>query len=869
MLKSFSKYIILILCTLSFINCYSQITNSYFWKGTITQNISNKKIYSIINDSIYMLDGDVYTYKGIVNKNTQSVIKTIIDSSNTIWIIYNNSITFSSNEGKAWSAFKSPPLNISNAKLYGDYIYINDYTKLYRINIKIANSNWELIYSGDRLQDYTVSENGTLFVSIYDFSIYKSKDAGKSWVITKWNRNVAISTPGTLEMVNNRLFVGTWWHGVYYSDDEGDNWLGSLDSNKIGVSSNISSGIASFIFSKGLIFAYAGDQQANRGFYYSKDIGKTFSKFNTNLSIWDEQFLTSLIIKDSLIYINDGYRGFFLSKDTGRTWKEVNNGYNNKKPHNVCKIVTNTKGHVYAFMAIAKSIGRAPNSFWGIMKSVDSMKTWNYISDNLRENNMSIQDFIITKKDELLVSGYTPGTILKSFDDGKSWVQTKINSIRSTVGFFGSINNSLYGDTIYAGTWWDGVIKSIDGGNNWIKLTNGLNSNNDGGTTSNQGSIDIYNNGDTVYTILQNQISYDGIYRSLNSGNNWVKISSNPSDKILKLDSIIVITKNNSLFSSINEGSTWQSVTNFSKINQIGVYNIDGNPNLASSSSLLIATNNGLFTTKSIGDSIKKIANNNITAFDYNVKNLQINFSSDGSSSYDLSLPQINGPQFICMQENIKFLSNIIGGKWSVNNNTIAKVDSNGVLFANAIGKIIISYSIKNTFGYDMVTSQSISIKPIPSTPSIIKDSIFLVSSSLNNNLWYKNGLLIDSISNKIKPSSNGSYTLRILGSACLSIPSAPYYYIITDIIKLSADEFIKLAPNPFINQLNFDFVVKGYQRLNIEAFDIATGSKKVSLQNLTPGMPIYFGQLSAGTYFIKVSSKDGKINYQFKMIKL
>jgi hypothetical protein len=98
---------------------------------------------------------------------------------------------------------------------------------------------------------------------------------------------------------------------------------------------------------------------------------------------------------------------------------------------------------------------------------------------------------------------------------------------------------------------------------------------------------------------------------------------------------------------------------------------------------------------------------------------------------------------------------------------------------------------------------------------------------------------------------------------------SNAYYFLVTDIIKLSANEFVKLAPNPFINQLNFDFVVKGYQRLNLEVFDVATGMKKASMQNLTPGMPIYLGQLSTGTYYVRVSSKDGKINYQFKMVKL
>ena len=87
--------------------------------------------------------------------------------------------------------------------------------------------------------------------------------------------------------------------------------------------------------------------------------------------------------------------------------------------------------------------------------------------------------------------------------------------------------------------------------------------------------------------------------------------------------------------------------------------------------------------------------------------------------------------------------------------------------------------------------------------------------------------------------------------------------------INLSANEFIKLTPNPFVNQLNFDFAIKGYQKLNMEIYDIATGSKLVNKQSLSPGTPIYLGQLSAGTYIVKILSSDNKIAYQFKMCTL
>jgi hypothetical protein len=91
----------------------------------------------------------------------------------------------------------------------------------------------------------------------------------------------------------------------------------------------------------------------------------------------------------------------------------------------------------------------------------------------------------------------------------------------------------------------------------------------------------------------------------------------------------------------------------------------------------------------------------------------------------------------------------------------------------------------------------------------------------------------------------------------------------VTSIVNLSQDEFIKLAPNPFVNYLNFDFIIKGYQKLNMEVFDLANGTKVVSMSNLTAGIPINVGQLSAGTYLIRVTSNDGKISYQLKMVKI
>jgi len=191
------------------------------------------------------------------------------------------------------------------------------------------------------------------------------------------------------------------------------------------------------------------------------------------------------------------------------------------------------------------------------------------------------------------------------------------------------------------------------------------------------------------------------------------------------------------------------------------------------------------------------------------------------------------------------------------------------IFTSDALTTVLARTPVWGTFQGDYRRTGTLSIV-CPSTISITKDSTGNLIANNPYIQWYKDGTAITNAgAPTYKPSTPGSYSVKNNQVGCNIIASNSYYFIVTDVINLSAGEFIKISPNPFINQLNFDFVVKGYQKLNIEAFDMATGSKKVSMQNLTPGVPIYLGQLSAGTYVIKVSSNDGKINYQFKMIKL
>ena len=167
-------------------------------------------------------------------------------------------------------------------------------------------------------------------------------------------------------------------------------------------------------------------------------------------------------------------------------------------------------------------------------------------------------------------------------------------------------------------------------------------------------------------------------------------------------------------------------------------------------------------------------------------------------------------------------------------------------------------------------TKISVSVGPAPVTPSITRDaSGNLNSSATIGNQWYKNGAeIIGATSTIYKPTEVANYSVKVQGT-CVSPMSTTYYFLVTDVINLSATEFIKLAPNPFQTKLNFDFVVKGYQKLNMDVFELATGRKVSSRVGLTPGSPVYLPELVGGIYIVRITSADGKLSYQFKMVKM
>lgn len=163
------------------------------------------------------------------------------------------------------------------------------------------------------------------------------------------------------------------------------------------------------------------------------------------------------------------------------------------------------------------------------------------------------------------------------------------------------------------------------------------------------------------------------------------------------------------------------------------------------------------------------------------------------------------------------------------------------------------------------------SIYQKPPTPAIFRDTDgFLTSNYNTGNQWYKNGVAIfGATSFKYKPTENAQYTVTTVQNGCASLMGTSYFYLVTDIVNLEDNQFIKVTPNPFSTNVYLHFFLIKYSTLNIDVLDFATGRPIANRVKLPTGSNLNLQPLSTGIYVIKVYSSDMKLVHMFKIVKL
>jgi len=90
---------------------------------------------------------------------------------------------------------------------------------------------------------------------------------------------------------------------------------------------------------------------------------------------------------------------------------------------------------------------------------------------------------------------------------------------------------------------------------------------------------------------------------------------------------------------------------------------------------------------------------------------------------------------------------------------------------------------------------------------------------------------------------------------------------LVTGIINIGNEQYIKIYPNPVKNNLSVYWNIQNTASLNVILTDLQ-GRQILSRQNVHNAESIDLNKFPAGIYFLKILSKDQKINYTTKIIK-
>tara|TARA_R110002126_G_scaffold157104_1_gene304625 strand:+ start:56422 stop:59406 length:2985 start_codon:yes stop_codon:yes gene_type:complete len=278
--------------------------------------------------------------------------------------------------------------------------------------------------------------------------------------------------------------------------------------------------------------------------------------------------------------------GVWKTKDYGTSWNNVSDGYFATPSIGAIEVATNDSNIVYVGTG---SDGLRSNviSGKGVYKSIDAGKTWTHIGlpdvgqigaleiDPRNHNTVWVAAIGNAFKNN------AERGIYKTIDGGQNW--KKVLFISDKVGFADLEFLPNNPDVVYAAAWkaerkpWTiisggendegGIYKSINGGQDWIKLEKGLPKKLIGKIDLAVSAVDS----SILYAIIEASGKEGGLYKSVDQGKSFKQISNNiglvnrPFYYInVELDPTnpdIIYSNANPLLKSVDGGKTWKRMS--------------------------------------------------------------------------------------------------------------------------------------------------------------------------------------------------------------------------------------------------------------------------------------------------------------------
>lgn len=231
--------------------------------------------------------------------------------------------------------------------------------------------------------------------------------------------------------------------------------------------------------------------------------------------------------------------GVWKTEDGGLHWKNISDG--SLKSGSVGDIAVAASDPNVIFVGMGEHAVRGVMTTYGdgVYKSIDGGKSWNHLG---LDKTRHISDIVIHPTDADIVYVAAQGAlhgpseergVYKSTDGGASW--KKVLYVDENSGASSLSIDQTNPRILYAATWdhrrepWmvrsggpgSGVYKSIDGGETWKKIENGL--------PAEMGKIGISvskADPNRVFAIVESEKKEAGLYRSDNGGKSWKHMTS-------------------------------------------------------------------------------------------------------------------------------------------------------------------------------------------------------------------------------------------------------------------------------------------------------------------------------------------------------
>lgn len=441
-----------------------------------------------------------------------------------------------------------------------------------------SSQEWEPTYGPIGSRVYAIgSFNSKIFIST-EFANFYSENNGDSWktlnlpvyiwayatcgnkILAGGNGGIFISNNGVLwqqadgmtaigriVVDNGNIYASGQYNKFYFSCDSGNTWQSIGDS----LPTDYTNGLTVM---NGTIYLTKGSDQTQ--LFSSSDTGKTW-----NATSFPVGWISCLSNDGINLFAGSTFNGVYISSDKGNSWAPLN------------AVLPVPYFYIEDLIVEGNFMYAATRN--GIYKCMLGSYVW---------ENKGLSDYFlfrIIRHNGNLFAGSDYNSVFRSANDGDSWQQLyKGIYAGKKIDMMASSGGTLWA----AGSFWGGLYKSIDNGDNWITVTeqryyNALLVNGDNIYVADFESSSIWISHDGGASFLfkptpgqfrissiaeKDNILYCtdyGLFRSTDQGNTWLTVPIQPSftPHNLFISSNYIFTISYGEMFRSRDGNTWQS----------------------------------------------------------------------------------------------------------------------------------------------------------------------------------------------------------------------------------------------------------------------------------------------------------------------